>query len=281
MDNSTLLCCNAQTRKTKAAVEARGGYEIGDTILGLTSRMSLNLNTAKAPAGSQTKPFGCTVTGCHTEGDVCDGDGDGLTRSSTSIFLGLANSRTWPLIFAPSNSRDPTAEESRPAAGFGVVVGIDANVEHRNKWIEKGGTRGMVAAPPPTSPNGSVVHCSPQLEDLKQPTREGSQGQGTHFGDGDFLPPVSPASVSIHRRLRSARKDRACRTTHPDPNKQVQQENSANSTTTPKTRSIPPGVARYFPWFGTTVSHDDMDRDRILSRPNQVLGDEEIPDGLT
>lgn len=86
-----------------------------------------------------------------------------------------------PLIFSQPNSRDLTAEHSRPAAGFGVVVGIEVNVKHRNKWTEKGGTRGKVTAPPTTPQNGSVVHCSPQLEDLKQPTGEGSQGPGYTF----------------------------------------------------------------------------------------------------
>lgn len=211
MDDSTLLCCNAQTRKTKAAVEARGGYEIGDTILGLTSRMSLNLNTAKTPAGSQTKPFGCTLTGCHAEGDVCDGDGDGLTRSSTSIFLGLANSRTWPLIFAPPNSRDPTAEESRPAAGFGVVVGIDANVEHRNKWTEKGGTRGEGGRPTPHLPKWICGALFPAAGGSETADRGGVTGSRVHILETAtfFLQSHLPQFPSIDDFVLPGRTERA------------------------------------------------------------------------
>lgn len=196
----------------------------------------------------------------------------------------------WPTQeLGPSYSHHRTVEIPPPKSrdlplGSVSLLALMPTSSIATSGQKRGAQEGKVAAPPPTSPNGSVVHCSPQLEDLKQPTGEGSQGPGYTFWrrrlSSSSLTCLSfhPSTTSFCQEGQSVQDNR---TTHPDPNKQVQQENSANSTTTPKTRSIPPGVARYFPWFGTTVSHDDMDRDRILSRPNQVLGDEEIPDGLT
>lgn len=177
------LCSAATLRreKQKAAVEARGGYEIGDTILGLTSRMSLNLNTAKTPAGSQTNLSAALSRAVTPRGTFV------MEMEMASQGAPHRYFWAWPTQeLGPSYSHHRTVEIPPPKSrdlplGSVSLLALMPTSSIATSGQKRGAQEGKVAAPPPTSPNGSVVHCSPQLEDLKQPTGEGSQGPGYTF----------------------------------------------------------------------------------------------------
>src|SRR4051794_32709018 len=120
----------------------------------MTSRMSLNLNTAKTPADSR-KPSRCTVTLREDEaGSVCDGDG--LVSATSTNSLGSSQlpgyaARTWsPRIVAVRQSPSHRWVRCRLTS----MSSIPSQQKEREggrptmKWI--------------------LVHCSPQLGNLKQ-----------------------------------------------------------------------------------------------------------------
>lgn len=228
-------------------MEARGGYEIGDT-----KYTWLDVPDVTQPKHCQN-PCGAPETfwlHCHCYAE---------RRGAFVMEMEMASQGAPPRHFwvRPPQKLDLSYSHRRTLE---TCRWVRCRCSHRgqrraSQQVDRKGGHKRGRSPPHPQ-NGSVVHCSPQLEDLKQPTGEGSRltGSRVHILETTFSP-VSPASVSIHRQLPFCQQDRTERAGQHTPTQTIRYskktfvrcvQNSANSTTDPKLAQHPQGLRDSF-----------------------------------